>query len=233
MKRVTPRFLVAVVAVVATAGGTALAAFPNDDGTIAVCVAVDGTAIPKADSAQSCDTATWNDPGPAGPRGPQGPAGAAGGPGPRGPQGPQGPRGAVGETGRSKIIGAGNDVKFAPALFGYRADSRGSSFTVCPLGWIALTGGGGVFDFKRLESQDYELFALAQSAPDSSGIADQWHVTENVVELHAAPYPLPVLPWRLEATAICWKPPADDDVRVTRTSRLDPLPVHLQAAAGG
>ena len=101
---------IAASAAVLAATGTAAAALPNADGSIAACYGPSGNVrLLDADlGAKPCGVneqeLTWNHKGPQGEPGPQGqpgPQGPQGEPGPQGPKGEQGPKGDPGPGGPS------------------------------------------------------------------------------------------------------------------------------------
>lgn len=98
-------FLVAAgaLALVAVAGGAALASAEGDSPTISACVNDTSGTLKIVEAGASCGIhqhlLTWGEGGEQGPIGPQGPEGPQGEPGPQGPAGPQGETGVQGETG--------------------------------------------------------------------------------------------------------------------------------------
>jgi Collagen triple helix repeat (20 copies) len=84
-------------------GGVAVAAIPNEDGSVSVCYSKNGNlrVIDSAnDQCSKSETAlTLGERGPQGEAGPAGPAGPAGAVGPTGPAGPAGPGGPAGLEG--------------------------------------------------------------------------------------------------------------------------------------
>jgi hypothetical protein len=98
----------AASAALVVAGGTATAALPGPDGTIAACYDNSGKVrvLDPAQDPKTCGnnetSLNWNQTGPQGPTGdtgPQGPKGDAGPQGPKGDTGPQGPKGDTGPQG--------------------------------------------------------------------------------------------------------------------------------------
>jgi hypothetical protein len=101
-----------------------------------------------------------------------------------------------------------------------------------------LTGGGGGNEFiawngnrfvawPETAGGAYERFGIQSSAPLSD---TQWAVDTNIGELLSAPQysgPNPnsegILPWRSDATAICWKPPAEERVILKHDSTVQRL----------
>jgi hypothetical protein len=223
--------LVAALALSIAVSGGALASLPSGDSTIRVCVGADGTATPEDPTAPCQNAVSWNEPGPPGPSGPTGPAGPRGEPGPRGAQGPQGPAGAGGETGTSRVLGTGPDVTNVSSLSSWEGDTRISLFETCSVGWIALTGGGGAFEYWK---RNWEWASLERSGPDASAVADRWLVTANINDTSGGG----VVRWRVDADAICWKPPPEEDVAITRARhpftlrRSSPIGISQPGAAG-
>jgi hypothetical protein len=101
----------------------------------------------------------------------------------------------------------------------YDPNARLHSYVTCPVGWIALTGGGGATSWLH-KNLGFELWGLFQNAPSPDKVFDAWAVTGEIMYIDAAPYPDPVLPWQEEVDVICWKPPADVTVQSTRAQGL-------------
>jgi hypothetical protein len=209
-----------------------LASIPNPDGSIGVCVAVNGDALPK-DSDQSCqDAVVWNVPGPPGAPGPAGPAGIPGPKGRTGPRGPIGPRGPQGPAGASHVVPFGS-----PTIRGlatpFTVSTRESGFASCHSGEIAL-GGGALFPYRHRRSEK-QVMGLNTNGPTGLNNFSNltrpsdtgWITGGDVVDSDYEGDPTKAFPWMVATVVICWEPPAAAkfDVLYRRQRAILPLVV--------
>ena len=220
---------VLTVAILLGLSGLVLASIPNPDGSIGVCVAVNGDAIPK-DSDQACqDAVFWNAPGPTGPPGPTGAPGAPGAKGPAGERGPIGPRGFQGPPGPSHVVPFGR-VTVRDEHSGDISGFKSQFGTPCRQGEIALTGGVKL----RYEGPAaFQLIGLNSDGPAGLDSFDTrltrpldtgWTAGAEVVDTNREEGMLP-WQWRITTLAVCWRPPPKEPFDVLKLAVIRHLPL--------
>lgn len=169
IRRLSRRFVLVGVGVLALAGGFAYASIPDADGTIHACLlkSLEQVRIIDSDTMECRPNETplsWNQQGPQGDTGPQGPQGDTGAQGPQGdtgaqgpqggtgPQGPkgdtgvQGPKGDTGTQGPQGATGPRGGLSNVQVVHATGTPGPNSVFATvfvnCPAG-TTLTGGGG------------------------------------------------------------------------------------------
>jgi hypothetical protein len=142
--KVSPAFIVSLVALFVALGGTAVAASPVVKRALFADNAgkLQGkTAAALVKQAAAKAQTRVGPRGAAGVAGPAGPAGPAGAQGPKGDTGPQGERGSQGEPGPTGPSNAATTLESATQPYSLAADGEADVTVACPAGKKAIGGG--------------------------------------------------------------------------------------------
>ena len=202
----------ALVGLLITVRGLAMASIPAATGVITGCYAKDGSLrvidAPSTQCGKKEKQITWNQTGPVGPQGAQGPQGfpgAPGTPGPKGDPGLQGPQGVPGPTGVPGLPGP-QGPQGVPGLSGYEIVTSDSLFNSsstkawsadCPAGKVALGGGAYIFPSLADPNRFTAPVVLIASMPSTgNGVTPGWEAASSEI----APY---TYDWHMIVYAIC------------------------------